>query len=454
MSDPGLGEQRGKSCPAGEDVLAGLQGELTPVEQALIEKHCGSCDACRRRVDEFRGVLARMRDVPAATVGRDLAPVILARIPAAEWSRSARWLDIYIHFPQLARVAAALVLLVSAGAVLFVAVRSHRNENAVVANDVAKQSGAKGSGKQEAIACGLAWLAAHQEADGSWDAEKWGARKEHTVGITALSLLAFMGRDSDPINGPYHGAIRRGIRFLVGQQDVGGRVGPVCANAMYNHGMATVALLKARRLDPGKAWTDADAGDQAVDFACAAQKESGGWGYSEGSEGAANTSITVWQLQSLMLAEAMGRRELAPRIERSMAWLRGMVDVNGRMGYSREEASPNGYETLTAAGILCLLAGDSHPKDNDRVALLVRSLEASAGRQGKTIDYYRWYFMTQALQSTGSTASKEVAGHMQELLIAQQAQKGPGAGSWELGDRWSPAGGRIYTTSMALLSLE
>lgn len=440
----------GRACAGGEDIPAYLQAELAPDRKADFERHLESCATCRARVDSFTKVFARMREVPAPGETRDLGPEILAKIPPAEWIPARRWPVLRLYMPALARAAAALFLV----AVLYVALRGKQGSSPIVADNAVQPAGDSAVPRRnEAIAGGLAWLAANQEPDGSWSAEKWGARKDHTVGITALSLMAFIGRDGRPAKGQYETAIRRGIAYLVSQQDAGGRIGPVCDNAMYNHGMATVALLKAIRFYSDKAWKDA--GDRAVDFVCAAQNDSGGWGYVAGGAKAANTSVTVWQLQSLMLAESMGRTDLASRIDRSMNWLRGMAAGVDHMGYLRDGESSSAYETLTAAGILCLVADNSGmAKEGGRVAQLVKSIESAAGRQGKDVDYYRWYFVTHALQAAGGRASKEVAGNLQSTLIAQQSSKGPGAGSWELGDRWSPAGGRIYATSMAVLSLE
>lgn len=452
MSDRSQHNEVGQICSAANNVAAYLQSELSPVEKAAFEKHCELCDSCRTQVGQFRVIFGRMQEIPASVPAMDLAPVILARIPDAEWTRSARWLDISAYLPQLGRIAAGLLLLLSVVAAFYAAAQHKAGNSTPIASNDKPSLNGRDPRKNEAIAGGLAWLAANQEADGSWNAEKWGARKDHTAGITALSLLAFMGRESVPGKGPHAEAIRKGIGYLVAVQDASGRIGPACDNAMYNHGMATVALMKARHLATDKAWKDA--GDRAVDFVCAAQNELGGWGYLTGNSGAANTSVTVWQLQALILAEGMGRTDLTPRIDRSLAWLRSIADGGGRMGYSREGESSSGYETLTAAGILCLVADDSRNWDRGRTEQLVKSLEAAAGQQGKTVDYYRWYFMTHALQVAGGTASKEVAGQLQDTLIAQQASKGPGAGSWEPGDRWSPAGGRIYATSMAVLSLE
>ncbi|MEI6971981.1 MAG: prenyltransferase/squalene oxidase repeat-containing protein [bacterium] len=451
MSNNRNAVSRGRAaCMSGEDVLACLRGESSSAEQAAFEEHCKSCHACSRLVAGFRAVQDQLRHVPTHSASQDLAFRIHAAIPEHDWTRTVRTAGVFPALSQLYRVAAAIVLLLAAAWIMVYGVRQH--DEVITSAAAAGRTDPAVQQRNQAIAGGLAWLAANQETDGSWSAEKWGANKEHAVGITALSILALIGKDQDQAHNPYAGTIRSGIEFLIRQQNKSGRIGPACANAMYNHGMATVAILRAYRLDIGNNWKGS--GDRAIGFICTAQKSSGGWGYVAGNEGGPNTSVSVWQLQALILAKGQGNTALASRIHRSMDWLRGMVDNSGHMGYSREEPSPDGEETLTAAGALCLLADDTEQRDEAGAARLVRSLESAAGRQDMTIDYYRWYFVTQALQAAGGKVARDTAGHMKDALVAQQAHGGPGAGSWDRADRWTPAGGRIYSTSMALLSLE
>ena len=80
---------------------------------------------------------------------------------------------------------------------------------------------------------GLAWLAAHQSPDGAWDADGFEARcgeigaslcsgagyPEHDVGVSSLALLAFLGSGSSTARGEHKHEIRRGVAWLVSQQD-------------------------------------------------------------------------------------------------------------------------------------------------------------------------------------------------------------------------------------------
>jgi len=452
MSDSDETMRLGTTCPPGDDIMAYVQGELASDERAGIERHCKVCAACMNQLAIISGTIARMKDVPASVKTRDLAPDILARIPARDWANPPLSLRIYVYLPQLVRIAAIILVLLTAGVLIFAKIRADRTGDVQIAaaphvKAIVQPVTIMPAGRDTAIADGLAWLATTQDSDGSWDAAKWGAKQEHTVGVTALSLLAFLAEDSGPVKNAHAETIDRGVRYLVGQQDAGGRFGPVCDNSMYNHGMATVAILKYLRTDHDQDLKPA--ADSAVNFICKAQKESGGWSYSSESAREANTSISIWQLQSLMLAESLGRTDLAPRIDRSLVWLRGMVDGSGRMGYSRTGESPDGHDTLTAAGILCLLG-----RDSSRTKQMIKALEQAVAGQGKTLDYYRWYFLTHALKTSNDDVSKIAVGQLQQTLIAQQSRTGPGAGSWETDDRWSSAGGRIYATSMAVLALE
>jgi hypothetical protein len=43
---------------------------------------------------------------------------------------------------------------------------------------------------------------------------------------------------------------------------------------------------------------------------------------------------------------------------------------------------------------------------------------------------------------------------LQRALLARQVKQGPLAGSWQTDDLWAGYGGRLYTTTLATLTLE
>jgi YHS domain-containing protein len=81
----------------------------------------------------------------------------------------------------------------------------------------------------ESIKLSLAWLARHQEPDGSWKATgqpghgferlyEPDAAKQSSVMATSLALLAFIGDGSSPWLGPYRETVKRGHEWLLAQQ--------------------------------------------------------------------------------------------------------------------------------------------------------------------------------------------------------------------------------------------
>jgi hypothetical protein len=73
-------------------------------------------------------------------------------------------------------------------------------------------------------------------------------------------------------------------------------------------------------------------------------------------------------------------------------------------------------------------------------------------------DSYYWYYATQLMFHMKGDYWKEWNSRLHPLLVSQQIQNGRFAGSWDprlpAADRWGPQAGRIYVTTLNLLSLE
>ena len=73
-------------------------------------------------------------------------------------------------------------------------------------------------------------------------------------------------------------------------------------------------------------------------------------------------------------------------------------------------------------------------------------------------DTYYWYYATQVLKHVGGSQWQKWNDNLRPLLIRTQEKSGDNAGSWNpyapVPDRWAPFGGRLYVTTMNLLSLE
>jgi hypothetical protein len=73
-------------------------------------------------------------------------------------------------------------------------------------------------------------------------------------------------------------------------------------------------------------------------------------------------------------------------------------------------------------------------------------------------DTYYWYYATQVMFHMGGQHWREWNRQLHPLLVGAQLREGPLAGSWDpqkpVPDRWGPFAGRLYVTTMNLLSLE
>jgi hypothetical protein len=71
----------------------------------------------------------------------------------------------------------------------------------------------------------------------------------------------------------------------------------------------------------------------------------------------------------------------------------------------------------------------------------------------ETFCFYDAYFLIEAAADARSAALARVQESTRRALVGTQVRSGPNRGSWDPTDRWSPVGGRIYTTALAALTL-
>ena len=411
------------------DIPAYLQDELAPAERSAFEKHLAACPSCTAETAKYRNLLARLAAPLPEIPPRDLAPEVLARIAKPE---RLRWPS---FAPVILRAAAILLCLVLAGVVL---------------SRLRPAPAASPTPRDRCVGAALGWLHESQEPQGNWDAEKWGAQQNYTPGITALAVLAFLRQEPDALQGAHADVVRRGLDYLLKQQTAEGRFGILCSGTPYNQGLATLALLKAGRLRNDPRWTEA--AGRALAYIRSTQLESGGWGYPRTAGDSGNTSITAWQLQALLEAEAAGGHDVRPCIEKGLAWIGKMMAAEGRVGYTRPGDFPNGHLTLTAAATVCLLQDPKADARSEQLSRVIRALCLDAGQE-TGVDYYRYYFLAQALRAAKSDVTGPVVSRLQESLLACQTRDGAAAGSCTATDPWTAAGGRVYATAMAVLAM-
>jgi len=435
-------------CAFSRSATAYVQNELAADELASFERHLGSCAECREEVGATRELIERLRAAPEADLDADLdvdlVDGVLASLPSDAWEPedAGRNGSVFRWASRALQAAAVLVVGVALGLA------------ALRRSEIAGPPSGGARVEQSPVTRALAWLASAQHADGSWDAEAWGGQENYTPALTGLATLAILADASNAgaaSDNPEHvKTVTRAARFLTGAVGRTGRIGPRFDAALYNHGIATVALLETYALTRDEALKEPIA--RALDYISSEQTASGGWGYAGGRQ--VNTAISVWQLNALLLAGRLGWPKTRGVTERGLAWLADMVDAEGRAGYDARGRFPNGPDALTAMAAFSLGAADGFPGGGgDEGSLVARSLVRAAAERPRDLDYYRAFFFEYALHAVEGGGSVS-GGRSREIIVSSQVQAGPNSGSFEPRDRWSATGGRVYSTAMAALSLQ
>lgn len=378
-------------------------------------------------------------------------------------------------------------------------------------------------GTYSAILEALKWLARHQKADGSWATSRFCANcgsygyksecspneypgnEEYDVGNTGLALLAFLGAGYTPGNKSkvfegsaltYGDVVKRGLRFLVNAQDISGRIGPEVKEYMYNHAIASLAVIEGFDATGNSAMRGP--AQKAVDFLVKAKNPGFGWRYVY-QAGATDSSVTGWCVMALKSAENAGisfDRAVYSDLRR---WY---DDSTTEVDYTAIDCKPNsvagtsvgkltltGYKSTADAGKLVAVRGvnDQYYYNPALTAIMIMSTvfieRKNIGKSARAVDslmsflpqkwspqdrsswrvadMYYWYYASYALYQVFSKDNdnwKRWNKAMETALLETQNLKGFEGqckrGSWEPVDRWSCEGGRVYTTAMGALTLE
>jgi hypothetical protein len=413
-----------------------LTGELPPHDLVAFERHAAQCAACRQEVEATRRLLARLQGAPEAQVSRDLAPGLLERIGQPAPSQR---LPVGRH-AVLLRIA-ALVVLTLGGLVLYRQWAGPVSGGAMLAPQAPVPPAVQA----------VTWLCRTQEPDGSWSTARWGGSRQYEVALTALSLLSLL--DNAVAGVPERGrAVDQAVRYLCARQDARGAFGDAFDGAPYNQGMATLALLRAYQGCPDASLKPVL--DRAIAGIAARQLRDGGWGYAGMATPTSNLSLTLWQVEALRLATALGWNSARLPAARGLRWIAAVASDDGSFGYRQSGDFPEGSRTLTAMGAMSLLdVAEGHLVPAARRAAIKTRVRRLAANKSD-LDYYGRYFLSAALKRMGEDSARQQLAAMRTALAATQVRQGPERGSWNADDRWSTAGGRVYATAMASLALE
>ncbi|MEZ6197382.1 MAG: prenyltransferase/squalene oxidase repeat-containing protein [Planctomycetota bacterium] len=345
-----------------------------------------------------------------------------------------------------------------------------------------------GARDQSAVDHGLDWLARHQSPDGRWDADEFmknGDRARgplcdgpggalHDVGLSGLSLLAFLGAGETHRAGNYRDTVRRGLRWLLDQQDAEGCFGPrTSAQFTYDHAIATLAICEAYGLTRSPLFREG--ATRGVRFCLDCQNPYAGWRYGV-SDGENDTSVTGWMVMVLKSARMAGIPVDDTPMKWALGWIEKMTDEDtGRTGYldrgglpvreeGRLEAFPAAeVESLTAVAVLSRVFGGQDPASHRTIKagaeLLTEKMPLWDESRG-SIDMYYWYYGTLAMFQVGGPGWEAWNRAMQRAVVDTQRGVRKGGepdnftGSWDPKGAWGENGGRIYSTAIMTLCLE
>lgn len=314
---------------------------------------------------------------------------------------------------------------------------------------------------EAAVARGLVWLKNHQLPDGSWSFDHThspecnctmpGRLANNLNGATAMALLAFLGAGQTHQEGEYQSVVRRGIDSLLkGGTPVGKGIcfygnlqGPP---TYYTHGLVTIALSEAHAMTHDAELRPAVAG--AVEFLVATQHSQGGWRYFPGQPG--DTSVVAWELMALKSAQ-FSRIKVPPKVFGGIDRFLGSVSSMRGSQYAYTPERKNiPTPSMTAAGLLCRMYLDWN-ETNGGLRAGIHFLDEHGPEPD---DMYYNYYATQVLHHWGGDEWDRWNKVMREHLISTQIRRTHAAGSWDVADRHGNMGGRLYMTSLALLTLE
>lgn len=287
-------------------------------------------------------------------------------------------------------------------------------------------------------------------------------RDQKRMAMTSLAILALTSMGHQPSDATREGqTLKRALAFVLRPdgQESDGYIGGKDGSRMYGHGIST--LMLAEMLGMG-----ADAAQdelirtkcrKAIELILRAQKmpkndnNRGGWRYTPDS-GESDMSITVWQTMALRAAKNAGIDVPKEAIEEAIGYIKRC--------YAPDPDSPNGVPSggfgytgrgrelsTTAEGMLALQVCGEY--ESVEVLGASERLLREGIRPGEKWFYYLAYYYAQGMYQRGGKHAEEGKRAVAEALLPLQN----GEGFWEGRGSEERQGGKIYSTSMAILAL-
>lgn len=314
---------------------------------------------------------------------------------------------------------------------------------------------------EAAVARGLVWLKEHQLPDGAWnfyhivhpdcDCTMPGRNANNPYAATAMALMAYLGAGQTHESGEYQPEVQRGLDFLLSQGSKAQKgisyFGQVSGNQpYYTQGLVLIALSEALAMTGDARLRPAVTG--AAEFLTGTQHGGGGWRYFPGQPG--DTSVVAWDLMALKSAQ-FSRVQIPQKVFKGVdRYLETVSSMRGTQYSYTPERRDSPTISMTAAGLLCRMYLDWE----DNKGKLRGGIQVLDQYGPDPNNMYYNYYATQVMHHWGGPEWDRWNQLMREHLIRTQIMDGHAKGSWDVADPHGYAGGRLYMTTLALLTLE
>ncbi len=325
------------------------------------------------------------------------------------------------------------------------------------------------AGTDEAILAGLRWLKNAQNPEtGGWDAQRWGGSRSHSGGVSGLALLAFLGYGCTDLPrgelAEFAPTVVKAIEYLIDRQEqspdsdrlgwFGGR--------LYTQGIVTMALAEASVMVQNRYLRERarEAAQLGLDYILRLQPEHGAFSYTGPGR---DMSVTGFQLQALkaaLTAELDVPSEALARAERVLAIsMTGRGSTPYRIDPELSQQRGSGKFSMSAVTLTCRLwLGQSRRSEAaQRQAEYLTRNDQHLSQASDPSNLYIIYYTSLAMYNMGGRYWHDWNEVFNEALREAQVKDGPDAGSWDPGIHsggGARSGGRVYTTAMALMSLQ
>jgi len=309
-----------------------------------------------------------------------------------------------------------------------------------------------------AVERAFAYLAQHQEEDGSFKdvigrktSNLYVGHYDKNIGVTALAAMAFMSWGHLPGRGKYGSQVEKALNFILDNVDENGIIS-YSGSRMYEHAFATLFLAEIYGMVQKPELKDKlRAAISAIERA---QNKTGGWRYMPTSKDA-DISVTVCQVMALRAARNAGIAVDKNVIANAINYVKRSAAPDGSFCYQIFDSEGNPIFSrrsfaLTAAGVVALQGAGLY--DAKEVKKGVKYLYDSFVVAGdppawwmrETFEYfYAHYYAIQAIYQEGGDMWERWHRKIANELLDGQHSDG----------RWEDKVGPNYATAMAVLIL-